>query len=140
RDGRQIEKARPRGYQDPIGIGFLVHLGAIIGEQHGWLAVLGGGERNDRGERKIPVRDMDGENAVRLEMPPVEGESFASEKMHRDGVAREGVESEKVESLGRLALEREPGVAWNNGVRTRANAQKSKLGGGDAYDVRIDFI
>src|SRR5690349_5656800 len=90
-DGGQVEKARPGGYQDPVGSGFFIGFVAVIGNQHGLFAMLGGRKRNDGRERKIFVRDVYGENARRFEMPPIESEGFAGEKMHRDGVAREGV-------------------------------------------------
>src|SRR3979490_311834 len=73
------------------------------------------------------VRDMEGDDAVRPNMPQIDAERLARAQVPRDRVAREGIDRQHVEALRRLALHGEPGVAERNLDARRPAGEKAAL-------------
>src|SRR5512147_2083061 len=82
-----------------------VVLRGVVIEEKCDPAELTCGPLGDRPKIDVPVRDVDRENAARLQMPQVDGEGFPRQQMHRNRVTGESINRQHVEVLVRLALE-----------------------------------
>src|ERR1700686_1951597 len=83
---------------------------------------------------------MDRQNAARLQVPEVQRESFASEQVQRDGIARECVHSQNVVVLRTLALHREACIAQHDFYFGFAIGNKSELSARDLDYQRVDIV
>src|SRR2546423_14459392 len=86
-------------------------------------AVLARDARHHRDQVEEAVRDVEGDDAVGLHMPEIDPERLARDEMHRDRVAREGVDREHVEVLRRLAPEGQARVDERDIDGPRAGAE-----------------
>src|SRR6267378_2164857 len=101
---RPIEQILARGDENPAGAADPFGDVGIVLDQARDLAALGRGLGDNGLEIYIAVGDMHGENAVRLQMPPIKREGLAREQVNGNGVADEGIDRKYVEVLRHLGF------------------------------------
>ncbi len=87
-----------------------------------------------------PVADVEQEHAVRPQMPAIDGDRLAREKMQRDGVAGEGVDHEHAEGVRLLSFEHEARVAQRDGDVRAAVGEVGELRLREIDHLRIDLV
>ena len=102
------------------------------------------GGRSCGGEIEVLVGDVEGEDAVGLEVAEVELDGLSGEQVQRDGVAGEGVDGEDVEVLRvvccELGGERGAGVAGDDGDLGDGVADVGEEVAGDGLDLGVDLV
>ena len=89
--------------------GVAVVRGVVIDEAE--LVESVGGALHYRLQIEISVRDVDRQDAVRLEVAKIGGEGFPGDQVDGDGVARERIHYQHVELLGGLGVQQKAAVA-----------------------------
>lgn len=131
---------RRRNQQNPSGgenIGGVVVLGIHFARR---LAQRFGFAFEDRFQIEIAVRDVYGEDPIRLEMVKIELHGLAREQVHGNRIAGKSVDGENVEIFGRFAFEREARIAHRDFELAAAIAHEGELRPGDPWHQRVNFV
>src|SRR5437660_9304858 len=115
-------------------------LGLIVIDGGQFVMEMAGEIEHDRLEIEVMIGDMDGNNAVGLEMALVNVERFFGQQMDGNGIAAERIQGQQIELLRGLAYHRETRVAHGDFDLPSTPSEVSKAGGSQAFDFRIDFI
>ena len=78
------------------------------------------------GQIQMMVGDMEQQNPLRVQLPQIEGQCFAGEQMHGNGIGAKGVDHQQVETAVRLFHQLEPASPSTMSIRACDSARKVK--------------
>src|SRR5947207_6589242 len=113
---------------------------SVIANPHGAKSMRLGDRFDDRYEVEEAIGDMKGDHAARFHVFQVDADRLRRDEVNGDRIAREGIDREHVEALGRLPFEIQSRVAERDFHLRIAVAEIAEVAMRDAGNRRVDVV